>query len=148
VLGRTMHLKSRRSELRRWSRYRLEADAVFAWANPNHGVLLGDGVTRDIGLAGAFISATSCPPIGAKVELDVVLYSRTGRKDLKVRVLIDSTVIRVEHSIAGDGFAIANHEFCFATTRGKYLTKFLQGKGIRINRRPALMGEAGVVKRS
>jgi hypothetical protein len=110
---------SRLAELRNRCRYRLKADAVFAWATLEDGLLVGDGITRDIGLAGAFISASDCPPIGTKVELEVALYPGTGLKRPKVRVLIESTVVRVERSVACEGFAVMSHDLWFAISRGK-----------------------------
>jgi hypothetical protein len=98
-------------ELRKRLRYRLSADAVFAWENALHGRLLGEGVTRDISLAGAFIFTRTCPPVGATLELDVFLSPTPGSKGRRVRIQTEATVVRIEHSAAVEGFAAVSKDF-------------------------------------
>lgn len=97
-------------ELRNRIRYRLSADAVFAWEGPQHNRLQGKGITRDISLAGAFIFTPTTPPVGANVELDIFLIpvSRTAGK--KVRIRAAAKVTRVEHSVTGEGFAAISQD--------------------------------------
>jgi hypothetical protein len=94
-------------ELRNRVRYRLSADAVFAWEGAQHGRLLGEGVTRDISLTGAFIFTLTCPPVGATVQLDVFLSQTLSPARKRVRIKTEATVIRVEHS----GFAAVSQDF-------------------------------------
>jgi hypothetical protein len=98
-------------ELRNRVRYRLSADAVFAWEGAQHGRFLGEGVTRDISLAGAFVFTLTCPPVGATVQLDVFLSPALGSARRTVRIKTEATVIRVEHSGAAEGFAAISQDF-------------------------------------
>ena len=98
-------------ELRNRVRYRLSADAVFAWEGAQHGRFLGEGLTRDISLAGAFIFTLTCPPVGATVHLDVYLSPTTGATRKTVRIKTEARVVRVEHSAAIEGFAAVSQDF-------------------------------------
>jgi hypothetical protein len=97
-------------ELRNRVRYRLSADAVFAWDGPTQNRLQGEGVTRDISVAGAFILTRTCPPVGATVDLEVFLSS-TPTKDRRVQIKTVAKVIRVEHSPTVEGFAAVSRDF-------------------------------------
>jgi hypothetical protein len=107
-------------ELRNRVRYRLSADAVFAWEGAQRGRLQGEGLTRDISLAGAFIFTLTCPPVGATVQLDVFLSPTTSAGRKTVRIKTEATVIRVEHSAALEGFAAVSQDFTllFETNKG------------------------------
>jgi hypothetical protein len=98
-------------ELRNRVRYRLSADAVFAWEGGSHGRFLGEGVTRDISLTGAFIFTLTCPPVGATVQLDVFLSPILGNSRKTVRIKTEATVLRVDHTTASEGFAAASQDF-------------------------------------
>jgi hypothetical protein len=98
-------------ELRNRVRYRLSADAVFAWEGAQHDRFLGEGLTRDISLAGAFIFTLTCPPVGATVQLDVLLSSTTGAPGKSVHIKAEAKVVRVEHSDALEGFAAVSQDF-------------------------------------
>jgi hypothetical protein len=98
-------------ELRNKVRYRLSANAVFAWEGPHHGRLLGEGVTRDISLAGAFIFTRTCPPVGATLDLDILLSPAPGSGGRTVRIKTEARVIRVEHSTVAEGFAVVSQDF-------------------------------------
>jgi PilZ domain-containing protein len=91
-------------------RYRLTADAVFAWEGPQHNRLQGKGITRDISLAGAFVFTPTSPPVGAMVELEIFLAPASG-VGKKVRIKTEATVVRVEHSAAPEGFAAISQDF-------------------------------------
>jgi hypothetical protein len=97
-------------ELRNRVRYRLTADAVFTWQGPQHR-LLGEGVTRDISVAGAFIFSRTCPPVGAALELEILLSPATGGRGKTVHIKTEARVIRVEHSGAAEGFAAVSQDF-------------------------------------
>ena len=98
-------------ELRNRVRYRLSADAVFAWEGAQHDRFLGEGLTRDISLAGAFIFTLTCPPVGATVQLDVLLSPTTSAPGKSVRIKAEAKVVRVEHSDALEGFAAISQDF-------------------------------------
>lgn len=99
------------TELRNRLRYRLSADAVFVWEGAQHGRLVGEGVTRDISLSGAFIFTRTCPPVGATLELDIFLYPARGGSGKTVRIKTEARVIRVEHSTGAEGFAAVSQDF-------------------------------------
>jgi hypothetical protein len=82
-------------EQRNRVRYRLSAAAVFVWDGPHDGRLHGEGLTRDISVAGAFVFTRTCPPVGAILELEIFLAPR---------------VIRVEHSDGAEGFAAVSKD--------------------------------------
>jgi hypothetical protein len=98
-------------ELRNRVRYRLSADAVFAWEGAQHDRFLGEGLTRDISLAGTFIFTLTCPPVGATVQLDVLLSPTASAPGKCVRLKAEATVVRVEHSDALEGFAAISQDF-------------------------------------
>ena len=98
-------------ELRNKVRYRLSANAVFAWEGPHDGRLLGEGVTRDISLAGAFIFTRTCPPVGATLELQIFLSTAPGSGVRAVQIETEARVIRVEHSAGAEGFAAVSQDF-------------------------------------
>jgi hypothetical protein len=105
-------------ELRNRVRYRLSADAVFAWQGAEHGRFLGEGLTRDISLAGAFIFTLTCPPVGTTVQLDVLLSPMSG-SGKSVRIKAEATVVRVEHSDVLEGFAAVSEDFTLQFERNR-----------------------------
>lgn len=60
-------------ELRKAKRYRLNAPALFLWAPHEGKPQSGQGVTRDINASGVYILADVLPPVGALVQLDILL---------------------------------------------------------------------------
>lgn len=99
------------TELRNRVRYRLSADAVFGWEGLQGNRLLGEGLTRDISVAGAFIFTRTCPPVGATLDLDIFLSPVPGSGGRTVRIKTEAKVIRVEHSDAVEGFAAVSKDF-------------------------------------
>jgi hypothetical protein len=97
-------------ELRNRIRYRLSADAVFAWEGLEHNRLQGKGITRDISLTGVFIYTSTCPPVGATVELDVFLFPASGAAGKKVRIRTEAKVTRIDHSAASEGFGAVSQD--------------------------------------
>jgi hypothetical protein len=91
-------------------RYRLGADAVFTWKGAQDARLLGEGVTRDISLAGVFVFTRTCPPVGATLELDIFLSPAPGNRGKTVRIKTEAVVVRVEHS-GVEGFAAVSQDF-------------------------------------
>jgi len=111
-------------ELRNRVRYRLSANAVFAWDGAENARLLGDGITRDISITGAFVFTATTPPVGTIVHLDVFLSSCQDRGPEKgVQIETDAEVIRVEHSATAEGFAAVSRDFrlMFGRDRGSSL---------------------------
>jgi len=73
--------------------------------------LLGEGVTRDISVAGAFIFTRTCPPVGATVDLEIFLSRSSDNRGRNVQIKTQAQVIRVEHSDNAEGFAAVSHDF-------------------------------------
>lgn len=96
-----------RMELRTRLRHRLSSEALFTWESASGTYLHGEGITRDISSSGAYIFSLTCPPVGATIQLDVLLFPlEAGARTLRLKT--NATVIRVEHgSTAGkEGFAV------------------------------------------
>jgi hypothetical protein len=64
-------------ELRKSKRYRLTAPAAFMWAPPNGTAQSGRGVIRDINTFGVYVQTDSMPPIGALLQMEIVLPKLT-----------------------------------------------------------------------
>ena len=95
------------TELRSRVRHRLAAEAVFLWRSAEGGWLHGEGVTRDLSVGGAFLFSLTCPPVGATIQLDVLLFPlHGGTRSLRLKT--EATVIRVEHEsdVGNEGFAV------------------------------------------
>ena len=60
-------------ELRKATRYRLNAPAFFWWESADGTLQEAQGITRDISDRGVFILAEQLPPAGVRVEVDVHL---------------------------------------------------------------------------
>jgi hypothetical protein len=60
-------------DLRRATRYRLSAPVLFMWASQDGRPKSGQGVTRDINTIGVFIGTDALPPVGARVQIEIVL---------------------------------------------------------------------------
>lgn len=64
-------------ELRRAKRYRLTAPAIFLWAPQDGMPQSGEGVIRDINTFGVYVLTDSLPPIGARVQMEIMLPTLT-----------------------------------------------------------------------
>ncbi len=60
-------------ELRRAKRYGLSATALFMWAPQDGRPKNGKGVTRDINTLGVYVQTDSLPPVGARIQMEIVL---------------------------------------------------------------------------
>ena len=60
-------------ELRKAKRYRLSATALFMWAPKDGKPQSGKGVTRDINTSGIYVLTDAMPPIGARLQMEIVL---------------------------------------------------------------------------
>ena len=92
-------------------RYRVTASAVFAWESAHHHRLVGEGVTRDVSVDGAFIFTRSCPPVGATLDLQIELSPASETRATRVHIRTVARVIRVEHGPSGEGFAATSEDF-------------------------------------
>ena len=100
-------------EMRRESRYRLDAPVLFSWQKEQQDQIHGEGVTRDISVVGAFIVTPRCPPIDVPIQVEVVLPSFTGIKPV-FRVSGPARVLRVEQTSKASrdgGFVVVSEDF-------------------------------------
>ncbi len=82
-----------------------------------------EGVIRDVSVQGAFILASSYPPVGAAIHIQISLPSHEG-VGAAVRVKAESLVLRVQHAMENSrsgGFAVSYMRFvlCRALTEAR-----------------------------
>jgi len=96
---------------RKYNRYRLEVPVIFSWKDAQEIREQGVGLTHDLSVRGAFIFASSPPPLNADVELKA--YLPPGSADRPPRVYGQGRVVRVEpaHGRHRAGFAVAAKPF-------------------------------------
>jgi hypothetical protein len=99
-------------ERRKAHRYQLRALAFFFWAMQGEPLESGEGVTRDIDTAGAYINAIELPPVGAMVQLDILLPTVSDSRP-GAHLIGEGVVLRVDahgstiHDCPPGGFAIS-----------------------------------------
>jgi hypothetical protein len=94
----------------------MNARVVFHWDGPDGGDYQGEGVTRDMSVAGAFVMTATCPPPKSIVQMEVHLPLNDGGSKALMRS--DVVVLRVEHEIAGShrsGFSVVGKGFSLRT---------------------------------
>jgi len=94
----------------------MNASVMFRWDGPDSGHYQGEGTTRDMSVAGAFVLTATCPPPNAVVEMEVFLPLSDGGS--KALMKADMMVLRVEHDIAGNnrsGFSVVGKGFLLRT---------------------------------
>jgi hypothetical protein len=98
---------------RKYHRYQLEVPVIFSWKDANKVRREQAGLTRDISLGGAFVVATTAPPLDASVKLKGFLPP--GGKALPARIFGQGQVVRIE-ALPGSlsaGFAVARGRISF-----------------------------------
>jgi hypothetical protein len=95
---------ARTVELRRANRYRLIAPVFFYWAPQNGPAQSGQGTTRDLNSHGVYVQADEAPPVGALVQMDILLpklaFSGSG-----MHLTGEGVVLRVEKQRSNSGAA-------------------------------------------
>jgi hypothetical protein len=89
---------------------------MFRWSGPENGHYQGEGVTRDMSVAGAFVLTATCPPPNAVLQMEVFLPLSDGGS--KALMKADMVVLRVEHDIAANqrsGFSAVGKGFSLRT---------------------------------
>src|SRR6266566_5001164 len=101
------------AERRSVVRYQTKVPVTFHWGADHANRSRGEGVTRDISVAGAYVFSEICPPIGALVNVDILLpvaskgdKPRMSAKMRVVRVDDDSRQQKTGFSITGKSFAL------------------------------------------
>lgn len=90
---------------------------MFRWNGPEDGHYQGEGVTRDLSVAGAYVVTATCPPPNAVVQVEVFLPLSEG--GMRAMMKADMVVLRVEHEVAGNnrsGFSVVGKGFSLQTT--------------------------------
>lgn len=102
---------TRTIERRKNYRYRLSAPVLFSWATRNGPPQHGEGMTQDINTNGAYINASKLPPVGALVQMEIMLPNLSGGPGVHLKG--EGTVLRVGPPNAkttgtfGSGFAVS-----------------------------------------
>jgi hypothetical protein len=104
MIDESKHPSQAQSEGRVTRRYSIAARVSFQWRGSDKTWYPGVGVTQDISAAGALILAQEIPPLGAEVEIMVMLPSVSQGVVAKGRLSGTGTVVRVTTS---SGFAAA-----------------------------------------
>jgi hypothetical protein len=94
----------------------MNASVMFRWGGPENGHYQGEGVTRDMSVAGTFVLTATCPPPNSLVQMEVFLPLSDGGS--KALMKADMMVLRVEHDVAGNkrsGFSAVGKGFSLRT---------------------------------
>ena len=94
----------------------MNASVRFHWSGPEDGNYQGEGVTRDMSVAGAFVLTATCPPPNSVIQMEVFLPLSDGGS--KALMKADMMVLRVEHDVAGNkrsGFSAVSKGFTLRT---------------------------------
>ena len=102
-----------RVERRNAIRYRMGVPANYRWSGRDKKRNLGAGTVRDMSLEGIFILSPACPPVGAKVDIEI---GRLGQKERRRQgqrrfVKAGMRVVRVERNEGATGFAASGKVF-------------------------------------
>ena len=94
----------------------MNTNAIFTWKGPGRARLRAEGITRDISLQGAFIFASSYPPVDTTILVDIYFFVSASPAPVpKLRIRTEARVLRIDQ--AGkqgmNGFAIGNSHFRF-----------------------------------
>jgi hypothetical protein len=103
-------------ERRKEIRYRMSAAVIFRWKGPDNERFQGEGVTRDMSVAGVFVLTATCPPANAEVQIEVLLPLSGGVSNARMKS--EMAVLRVEHDIAENrrsGFSAVGSGFSLRT---------------------------------
>ena len=102
-------------ELRKAKRYPVSAPALFMWAPKNEKSQSGRGVTRDINTSGVYIQSDAMPPVGALVQLEILL-PKLGDTSPGMHLQGEGIVLRCDYGGASkSGFAASAQFYPDAT---------------------------------
>jgi len=98
---------------RQYKRYQFEVPVIFSWKDAQAKRQEHIGITRDLSVRGAFVVATTPPPLDASIKFKGILPP--GGKVLPARIFGEGKVVRVE-PVPGslpEGFAVAGGRIVF-----------------------------------
>ena len=99
-------------ERRKVIRYRMRAQVIFHWSGSHKDRIQGEGTTRDVSVAGAYILAATCPPVNAMVHMEIIPPPLSNASSTRIRG--EMKVLRVEHDISCErrgGFSVVGKGF-------------------------------------
>ena len=96
-------------ELRKAKRYPLTAPTLFIWSSQNGRLQSAQGVTRDINTLGTYVLSEVLPPVGALVQLEVVLPKMEDAGP-GMHLHGEGRVLRCEYGVSANrGFSVSAH---------------------------------------
>ena len=90
----------------------MKAKVIFHWGNSRTDRFQGEGTTRDVSLAGAYILTETSPPVNARVQMEIILPALYTESS--TRITAEMKVLRVDHDTAGEvksGFSAVGKGF-------------------------------------
>jgi hypothetical protein len=78
----------------------MKAKVIFHWTGSDSERFQGEGTTRDVSLAGAYILTATSPPLNARVQMEIIfpaLYTESS-----ARIAADMKVVRVDRELVGE----------------------------------------------
>jgi hypothetical protein len=100
-------------ERRELARFVVRCPTVFEWTDDSGVTHAGAGFTRDISGGGVFVQSSSCPPVGTRFRIEIMLpVGRMPEQGLKLSS--SGLVIRVLETGEARGFA-ALSKFAFVS---------------------------------
>jgi hypothetical protein len=121
------------AERRRAKRYRMGTSVVFYWEGPDNQRFQGEGITRDMSVAGIFVLSATCPPANVVVRMKVHFPPWVAAS--KALMEAEMTVLRVDHDIADDkrsGFSAVSNGFSlrtFSIQESRLVADLIKGVG-------------------
>ena len=95
MLSESDHPRRTTIELRKARRYPLSAPVRFMWAPREGKPQTGRGVTRDINIAGVYVQTDALPPVGSRIQMELVL-PRLGDTGPGMQLAGEGVVLRSE----------------------------------------------------
>ena len=99
-------------EARTAIRFPLRATVTFSWRDHEGTIHDGNGESRDISEQGVFVLSNSCPPVGSRVTVRILL-EEPPEVTRALRMQVNGHVLRIDEGSAGaacNGFAIVSDE--------------------------------------
>lgn len=99
------------TERRKSVRYPLSVRAIFTWEKPEGVLGKGEGITRDVGVKGAFVFSATLPPVNTVIKLELVFPRPFRRPNALVAKMWTQRVERDLSAAASRGFSVIGTGF-------------------------------------
>jgi len=83
--------------LRHANRYEVAAPVSYWWSSPKGPIHSGKGETRNLSHSGVLVATGECPPIGASIQMTILLPRIRG-SGIGMKLHGEGVVVRVEDS--------------------------------------------------